>query len=136
MSLINCEISLMLTWSRKYFCSRWYCAANQGLTFTITDTKIYVPVVTSSIRDNVKLMKQLELSIKRTINWNKYQSKIIEHEQNRYLDFLIDPNFQGVNRLFSVSFEDKNFREKHRRYFFHTVEIKDYSVMINGRNFY
>ena len=81
-------------------------------------------------------MKQLELSIKRTINWNKYQSKIIEHEQNRYLDFLIDPNFQGVNRLFVVSFEDKNFREKHRRYFFHTVEIKDYSVMINGRNFY
>ena len=82
--------------------------ANQELTFTITDAKLYVPFLTLSTQDNVKLLKQLESSFKRIINWNKYQSKITEQTQNRYLDFLIDPSFQGVNRLFVLSFEDKN----------------------------
>ena len=58
-----------------------------------------------------------------------------EQEQNRYLDFLTDPIFLGVNRLFVLSFEDKNVQESYKRYFLPTVEIKDYNVMINGRNF-
>ena len=81
-------------------------AANQQPTFTITDTKLYLPVVTLSTQDNEKLLKQLKLGFKRTINRNKYQWKIKEEAQNRYLDFLIDPNFQGVNRLFALSYED------------------------------
>ena len=48
---------------------------NQGTTFTITDTKLYVPVVTLSTQDNAKLLEQLKSGFKRTINWNKYQSK-------------------------------------------------------------
>ena len=59
-----------------------------------------------------------------------------EQEQNRYLDFLTDPIFLGVNRLFVLSFEDKNVQESYKRYFLPTVEIKDYNVMINGRNFF
>ena len=58
-------------------------ATNQEPTFTITDTKLYVPVVTLSAQDNVKLFKQLESGFQRTINWNKYQSKIKELAQNR-----------------------------------------------------
>ena len=69
-------------------------AANQKLTFTITDTKLYVLVVTLSTKDNVKLFKQLESGFKRIINWNKNKSKITEQTRNRYLDFLIDPSFQ------------------------------------------
>ena len=53
-------------------------------------------------------MKQLESGFKRTIDWNKYQSKITEQAQNRYLNFLIYPSFQGVNPLFVLSFEDEN----------------------------
>ena len=57
--------------------------------------------------------KQLESSFKSTINWNKYQSKITQQAQNQYLDLLIDPSFQGVNRLFILSFEDNiNNRNK------------------------
>ena len=78
----------------------------------------------------------LELGFKRTINWNKYQSKITKQAQNRYLDLLIDPSFQGVNRLFVLSFEDRNVRESYKQYFFPPVEIKDYSVMIEGKNFF
>ena len=93
-------------------------AANQGPKFKITDKKLYVPVVPLSTQDNVKLLKQLELDFKRTINWNKYQSKISTQAQNWYLDFLIDPIFQGVNRIFVLSFENEIVWESYKRYFF------------------
>ena len=69
----------------------------------VTDTKLYVPVVTLSIQHNAKLLKQLESDFKRTINWNKYQYKKTNQVQNRYFDFLIDPRFLGVNRSRSRS---------------------------------
>ena len=112
-------------------------AANQVLAFKITDTKLYVPVVTLSNQDNVKLLKHLESGFKRTTNWNKYQSKKSKcRAQNRYLDFLIDPSFQAVNRLFLLSFKDENGRERDKQYFLPTAEIKDYNVMIDERNFF
>ena len=83
MPLVNCGISLMLTWSNKLFLAAG-TAAIQETTFAITDSKFYVPVVTLSTPDNIKLLKQLKSHFKRTINWNKYQSKISEKTQNRY----------------------------------------------------
>ena len=65
---------------------------------------MYVTVVTLSTQDKVKLLKQLELGFKRTINWNKYQSKITEQTRSGYIVFLIDPSFQGVNKFFVLSF--------------------------------
>ena len=74
MSLIDCEVSLPLKWSKRCILVAG-AAANQVPEFKITDTKLYVPVVTLSTQDNVKLLKQLESSFKRTNNWNKYQPK-------------------------------------------------------------
>ena len=71
-------------------------------TFAITDTKLYVPVVTLSNQDNAKLLQQLKSSFKRTISWNKYQSKVTTQSPNPSLDYIIDPSFQGVNRLFVI----------------------------------
>ena len=62
--------------------------------FKITDTKLYVPVVTLSTQDNTKLLQQLKSGFKRTINWNKYQSDPKTYAQNRYLNHLVDPGFQ------------------------------------------
>ena len=101
MSLIICEISLQLKWSRKCILVIG-TEANQEPEFKITDTKLYVLVVTLSTQDNVKLLKQLESGFKRTINWNKYQSTKTNQAQNRYLDFLIDPSFHGVSKLFFI----------------------------------
>ena len=69
-------------------------------TFTITDKKPYVPVVTLSIEDNAKLFEQLKSGFKRIINWNKHEPKITVEQQNQYLDLLINPSFQEVNRFF------------------------------------
>ena len=74
MSLINCEISLQLACSKKRILVAG-TAANQVQKFTITDTKLYVPAVTLSTQDNMKLLKQSESGFKRAINWNKYQCK-------------------------------------------------------------
>ena len=100
----------------------------------ITDTKLYAPVVTLSTQDNVKLLQQLKSGFKRKITWNKYQSSIKTFAQNRYLNYLINPSFQGVNRLFVLSFENENDRTSHSTYYLPKVEIKNYSVMIDGRN--
>ena len=99
MPLINCEINLILTWSANCFIIDAHIA-NQIPTFTIAVTKLYVPVVHLSTQDNVKLLQQLKSGFKRTINWNKYHSKVTVQKQNRNLDYLIDLSFQGVNSLF------------------------------------
>ena len=68
--------------------------------FAKTDVKLYVPVRTLSTQDNVKLLKHLKSGFKRIINWNIYQSQIMQQTQNRYLEYLIDPCFLEVNRPF------------------------------------
>ena len=74
MTLINCEVILILTWSANYVIVSTD-VANEDATFTITETKFYVPVVTLSIQDNAKLLTQLKLGFKRTIGTNIYQNQ-------------------------------------------------------------
>ena len=96
---VNCEINLILTWYGNCLLISGNNDA-QVPTFAITDTNIYVPVVILSTQENVKLLDQLKSGSKRAIYWNKYQSKATIQAQNQYLDYLIDPSFQAVNRLF------------------------------------
>ena len=98
MPLINCEINLILTWPSRCFIID-NPIAGQEPKFTITDTKLYVPVVTLSTQDNPKLLEEFKSGFERTINWIKYEPKVTVQQQNRYLDLLINPSFQGVNRL-------------------------------------
>ena len=99
--MISYEIILILTWSANCV----ICKAKRTLTLAINDTKLYVPVVTWSTQGNTKLVQELKSGFKFT-NWNKYQSKVSTQAPNQYLDCQIDPSFQGVNRLFVLSFED------------------------------
>ena len=121
-----------MTWSKD-------CVISSGTgetNFKINETKLYVPVVILSTQDNAKLLQQLKSDFKRTINWNKYESSVKTFAQNRYLNYLINPSFQGVNRLFVLSFENENDRTSHSTYYLPKVEIKDYNVMTDGKNFF
>ena len=124
MPLINCEIELILDWSAN-------CViistnnANQVPTFTITETNLYVPVVTLSTQDNAKLLPQLKSGFKRTISWNKYLAKPELLAQNANLNHLIEPSFQGINRLFVLAFENDAQRTSNRRFYILNVEIND-----------
>ena len=66
----------------------------QVLTFSITDTKLYIPAVTLSTQENVKLLQQLKSDFKRVIKWNKCQSKDTMHTRNHCLDYLINQVFR------------------------------------------
>ena len=74
MTLINCEVNLILTWSRNCIIVS-SDDADQNATFAITDTKLYIPVITLSQQDNAKLSQQLKSGFIIVINWNKYLSK-------------------------------------------------------------
>ena len=87
-------------------------------------------MVTLSTHDNAKLLEQLRSGFKRKINWNKYQPKVSTKRQNQYLDFLIDPSFQGVKRPFVLSFENEDDRKVSRRCYLPKVEIKDYMLWL------
>ena len=135
MPLINCEVSLILTWSSTcvLIATR---VNNQNAKSAITNTKLYVPVVTLSTQENTKFLQQLKSGFKRVINWNKYLSKSELLAQNPNLNHLVEPSFQGVNRLFVLAFENDNDRTSDDKYYLPTVEIKDYNIMINGKNFF
>ena len=120
--LINCELSLQLKWSRNCIIIA-STANNLNPTFQINDTKLDVSIVTLSTHENIKLLKQLESGFKRTNDWNKYLAKTTNQPWGRYLDYLIDPSFQG---LFVLSFEDD---------YLTMVEVKGYNVVVDGRDF-
>ena len=132
MPLMNCEVNLILTWSSTCVITD----SNGAGRFDITDTKLYIPVVTLSTQENTKLLQQLKSGFKRVINWNKYLSKPESFKRNANLSYLVEPSFQGINRLFVLAFEGDTQRTSHSGYYLPNVEIKDCNIMINGENFF
>ena len=118
--------------------------APTGLEFKITDTKLYVPVVTLSKENDIKLLEQLKTGFKRTIKWNKYRSQMSIQPQNNNLNYLIDPTFTNTNKLFVLSFQiitgenntTKDYRDSFSQYYVPNVEIKDFNVLIDGKSFF
>ena len=125
MPLINCEVNLILTWSSTCVLVASNIEA-QNARYAITDKKLYVPVVTLSTKQNTKFLQQLKSGFKRVINWNKYLSKPVLLAQNPNLNHLVEPRFQGVNRLFILAFENDDDRTSSDEYYLPAVKIKDY----------
>ena len=129
--LINCEVKLILTWSKNCVLADMTVDADadpdivapSGATFKITDTKLHVPVVTLSKANGTKLLEQLKPGFERTVKWNKYRSQITIQPQNNNLHYLVDPTFTNVSRLFVLSFQriagDNNTTKNYRDYFSH-----------------
>ena len=113
--------------------------APSGAKFKITDTKLYVPVVTLSKENDIKLLEQLKTGLKKTRKWNKCRSQMTIQPQNNNLNYLIDPTFTNVNRLFVLSFSRNNNtdnRDSFSDYYVPNVEIKDFNVLIDGKSFF
>ena len=92
--------------------------------------------MTLSTQENTKFFQQLKSGFKRVINWNKYLSKPELLAQNSNINHLVEPSFQGVNRLFVLAFENDDDKTRSDEYYLPIVEIKDYNIMINGENFF
>ena len=150
--LINCEISLDLRWNKNCVllskATRNQIAAQDdkplvpainnptNAEFLIADCKLYVPVVTLSAGNENKLLEQLKTRFKITVLWNKYRSQISNQTVNNNLNYLIDPTFTKVNRLFVLAFENEEHRSSFSDYYVPKIEIKDFNVLINQKPFF
>ena len=116
-------------------------------TFKITDGKLYVPIVTLSAKDNVKLLKSLSDGFRRSIQWNKYKvidNILVEMAANndeKYMRELHDSSYQGVKRLFVLAYnhtagDNQLSADSFKKYFLPRVKIESYNIKIEGRNFY
>ena len=76
--------------------------------FMVISTKRYAPVVTLPVNDNIKLLESIKQGFKRIIFWNKYKSEIMTQPKKNNLDYLIDPTFRNINRLFVLSLKNGN----------------------------
>ena len=120
------------------------CNINYADTTFKINTKLYLPIVTLSSKDNAKLIKLFESGFNRPFYWNEYQTKIETRnlDNNNLTRFSLDASFQGVRRLFVLVFDTaengakKVERNSHTIYFLPRVNITNYNVLIDGRNFY
>ena len=148
MPLINCKIHLELNWSKDCVMS-----TIADSIFKITNSKLYLPIVTLSSKDNVKLVKLLEEGFKRPVYWNEYQTKIETKnvDNNNLTRFPLDGSFQGVRRLFVLVFNNTTVNvpndpinnannrveiNSHKKHSLPRANIVNYNVLIDGRNFY
>ena len=151
--LINCEVELILTWFKNcVLIDKLTRDANynanpivyeidnpENAIFQITDTKLYVPVVSLSKENDIKLLEQLKTGFKRTIKWSKYRSQLTIQPQNNNLNYLIDPTLITVNRLFVLSFAinaERDNKDSFSDYYVRNVKIKGFNVLIDGKSFF
>ena len=150
---INAEIELILKWSQNCVLTdrAHRDAIAEGddpaiepavnainipcdLKFNITGYKLlYVPVVTLQTKYRNKLYEQLKTGISVDFTWSKYRSQVINQTATNNLNYLIDPTFNNVNRLFVLAFPNEEGRSSYFKYYTPTVEIKDYNVILDGQ---
>ena len=137
MPLVNCKIDLELTWNKNCVLCSNVTSNNNRVTFMITDTKLYVPIVTLSTKDNTNLTKQLNEGFKRTVYWNQYQTKIRSETANANdpIRRVLDASFQGVNTDTAAPNANRVEQDSYRKYFMPRVDITKCNVLIDGRNF-
>ena len=143
--LIICEVSLELKWNKNCIITSQQLginldggntAAPTGATLNITDCKLYIPVVTLSKDDEIKLLTNLKSGFKREIKWNKYRSQISAEANNNHLNILIDPTFTNVNRLFVLAYRVAANRQSFSTFYMPRVMVKDYNVIIDKSAFF
>ena len=153
--IISSAIELILKWTEDCVltgkATREFRAAEDGppaldevpainrptdLEFSVTDCKLYVLVVTLQTEYQNQLYKELKAGISIDLTWSKYKSQMINQTAANNLNFLIDPTFNNVNRLFVIAFPNEEDRRSFSKYYTPTVEIKDYNAIIDGEPFH
>ena len=151
--LISCEVSLELKWDKNCVITSLEQRdiggdnrdnAPTGTTFAINDCKLYVPVVTLSKDDEIKLLTNLKSGFKREIIWKKYRSQMTTEVANNNLNIFVDPTFTNANRLFVLAYptannnnnNNNNNRQSFSRFYLPSAMVKDYNVIIDKLAFF
>ena len=148
MPLISCEVSLELKWGKN--CVIISLEERQvdtgppvvrdgsptGATLAINDCKLYIPVVSLSKDDEIKLITNLKSVFTREIEWNKYRSQMSTEAINNNLNILIDPTFTNVNRLIVLAYQTADDRQSFSQFYLPKVMVKDFNVIIDKLAFF
>ena len=110
--------------------------APTGATLAINDCKLYVPAVTLSKDDEIKLSTNLKSGFKRETIWNKYRSQMTTEAVNNNLNILIDPTFTNVNGLLVLAYQNADDRQSFSQFYLPNVMVKDYNVIIDKLAFF
>ena len=141
--LISCEVFLELKWNKNCVITSLERKqvdagppvvkdnAPTGATLSITDCKLYIPAVTLSKDDEIKLLTNLKSGFKREIILNKYRSQMTTEAINNNLNILIDPAFTNVNRLFVLAYRTADDRQSFSQFYLPNVMVKDFNVIID-----
>ena len=144
MPLINCDVSLELKWNKKCVMTsleQRLVGANRdgaptGATLNINDCKLYIPVVTLSKYDEIKLLTNLKSGFTREIEWNNYLSQMSTEAANNNLNILIDPTFTNVNRLFVLAYQVDANRQSFSQFYLPRAMVEDYNIIIDKLAFF
>ena len=145
--LISCEVFLELKWNKSCIITSLEQSqvdagppvvngTTTGATLAINDCKLYIPVVTLSKDDEIKLLTNLKSGLKREIIWNKYRSQMTTEAINNNLNILIDPTFTNVNRLFVLACQNADDRQSFSQFNLPRVMAKDFNVIIDKLAFF
>ena len=143
--LISCEVFLELKWDKNCVITsleqRDIGGGNRdnaptGATLAINNCKLYVPAVTLSKDDEIKLLTNLKSGFKREIIWNKYRSQMTAEAINNNLNILIDPTFTNVNRLFVLAYQNADDIQSFSQFYLPNVMVQDYNVIIDKLAFF
>ena len=107
-----------------------------GATLAINDCKLYLPSVTLSKDDEIKLLTNLKSGFKREIIWNKYRSQMTTEVVNNNLNILIDPTFTNVNRLFVLAYQNADDRQLFSQFYLPRAMVKDFNIIIDKLAFF
>ena len=97
---------------------------------------MYIPIVTLSKDDEIKLLTNLKSGFTREIEWNKYRLQMATESINNNLNILIDPIFTNVNRLFVLEYQTANDRQSFSQFYLPKVMVKDFNVIIDKLAFF
>ena len=146
--LISCKVSLELKWNKNCIITslEWRAIDENNppnrdgtptdATLAINDCKLYIPVVTLSKDDEIKLLTNLKSGFTRELEWNKYRSQMSMEAINNNLNILIDPTFTNVNRLFVLAYQTADDRQSFSQFYLPKVMVKDFNVIINKLSFF
>ena len=143
--LISREVSLEFKWNKTCVITSQQIGVNldggntvapTSARLAINDSKLYIPVVTLSKDDEIKLLTNLKSRFTREIEWNKYRSQMTTEAINNNLNILIDPTFTNVNRLFVLAYQTADDRQSFSQFYFPRVMVKDFNVIIDKLAFF
>ena len=143
--LISCEVSFELKWNKNCVITSQQIGVNldggntaapANATLAINNCKLYIPVVTLSKFDEIKLLTNLKSGFTREKKWNKYRPQMTTEAIDNNLNILIDPAFTNVNRLFVLAYQNADDRQSFSQFYLPRVMVKDYNVIIDHLAFF